>query len=393
MLKRTLTVLSVLLLILGLFFFPASGNAQAAANKEKPTKYAKGEIIVKFKSDTKQGKMAKVHKQEGAKLIKRNKAKKVKFDLVKVKGKSVKKAVKEYKKNPNVEYAEPNYIVKADWTPNDTYYRSYQYGPQKVKAPAAWNITRGSKSTRIAIVDTGVQYNHPDLSGKVIRGYDFVDNDWYPNDGNGHGTHVAGTAAAVTNNSRGVAGMAPNATIYAVRVLNNRGYGTLSDVANGIIHAANNGSDVINLSLGFTYYSSTLENAVNYAWNKGAVVVAAAGNDGNTAKNYPAAYRNAIAVANTDAYDRKNPLSTYGTWVDVAAPGTNILSTHPNGYQYMSGTSMASPHVAGLAGLLDSQGRSNSNIRAAIENTADRISGTGYYWRKGRINAYRAVNY
>ncbi|SMO84174.1 S8 family peptidase [Melghirimyces algeriensis] len=390
--KRTLTVLSVLPLTLSLLFTPANTEVQAAS-KPKPAKYAKGEVIVKFKSDTKQSKMSKVHKQEGAKLIKRNKTKKVKFDLVKVKGKSVKKAVKEYKKNPNVEYAEPNYIFRASWTPNDTYYQSYQYGPQKVKAPAAWDITRSSESTRIAVVDTGVQYNHPDLSGKVVRGYDYVDGDWDPNDGNGHGTHVAGTAAAVTNNSRGVAGMAPNATIYAVRVLNNSGSGTLSDVANGIIHAANNDSDVINLSLGAAYGSSTLENAVNYAWNKGAVVVAAAGNAGNTAKHYPAAYSNAISVAATDANDRKASFSTYGSWVDVAAPGVDILSTWPGGYRYLNGTSMAAPHVAGLAGLLDSQGRSNSNIRAAIENTADQISGTGSYWRKGRINAYRAVNY
>jgi thermitase len=232
------------------------------------------------------------------------------------------------------------------------------------------------------------------LSGKVVRGYDYVDNDWDPYDGNGHGTHAAGIAAAITNNTRGIAGMAPDAKIYAVRVLDDSGSGTLQNVANGIIHAADNGADVISLSLGSPNDSITLKEAVDYAWNKGVVVVAAAGNDGSSQPAYPAYYSNAIAVAATDSDESKASFSNYGSWVDVAAPGVNIYSTYTDSsYASLSGTSMATPHVAGLAGLLDAQGRSASEIRATIENTADPISGTGTYWSKGRINAYRAVNY
>jgi thermitase len=389
--KRLLAIVASLVLAVVLIQ-PQAAGAESAVQADKPD-YAPDQVIVKFKKGTSASAMKTVHQGEEAKLLSRNT--KLGFDVVKVEGKSVEQAVKEYEKNPNVEYAEPNYIYRIQWTPNDTYFSSQQWGPQKVQAPAAWDVTRSSSDTWIAIIDTGVQYDHPDLAGKVVRGYDFVDDDWDPYDGNGHGTHCAGIAAAVTNHGRGIAGMAPNATIYAVRVLNNSGSGTLDDVANGIIHAADSGADVISLSLGASVGATTLKNAVDYAWNKGVVVVAAAGNNGTSLPTYPAYYSNAIAVAATDSNDNKAYFSNYGSsWVDVAAPGVNIVSTYRgSSYASLSGTSMATPHVAGLAGLLDAQGRSASQIRAAIENTADRISGTGTYWSKGRINAYKAVNY
>ncbi len=211
---------------------------------------------------------------------------------------------------------------------------------------------------------------------------------------NGHGTHVAGTAAAETNNSRGVAGMAPNTDILAVRVLDANGGGSLADIADGIRYAADTGAEVINLSLGCNCDTKTLEDAVNYAWNKGSVLIAAAGNDGVSTTFEPASYSNVIAVAAVDRYDNLASFSNYGSWVDVAAPGVDIASTYPdNRYVYLSGTSMASPHVAVLVGLLAGQGRNNSQVRAAIENTADNISGTGYYFSHGRINSYNAVRY
>jgi thermitase len=246
----------------------------------------------------------------------------------------------------------------------------------------------------IAIVDTGVQYDHPDLSGKVYLGYNFVDGNWDPYDLNGHGTHCAGIAAAVTDNGIGIAGMAPNASILAVKVLDANGSGTLDNVASGIEYAADAGANVISLSLGGPSGSTTLQNAVDYAWNKGAVLVAAAGNNGSSAPTYPAYYSNVISVAATDSNDNKPSWSNYGSWVDVAAPGVNIYSTYPtNRYAYLSGTSMATPHVSGLAALLAAQGRTNSQIRAAIQNTADPIAGTGTYWKYGRINAANAVRY
>ena len=387
--KRLLAIVASLALALVLTL-PQTVGAEAAP-ADKPA-YAPDQVIVKFKEGTSARTMKATHQEEQAKLLSRNET--LGFDVVKVEDKSVEQAVQEYEKNPDVEYAEPNYIYTIQWTPNDPDFSSRQWGPQKVQAPEAWDVTRGSSSTRIAIVDTGVQYDHPDLAGKVVRGYDFVDDDSDPYDGNGHGTHCAGIAAAVTDNGRGIAGMAPNATIYAVRVLNDNGSGTLDDVANGIIHAADNGADVISLSLGAPVGATTLRNAVDYAWNSGSVVVAAAGNSGTSLPSYPAYYDNAIAVAATDSNDNKASFSNYGSWVDVAAPGVDIYSTYTgSSYRSLSGTSMATPHVAGLAGLLDAQGRSASQIRAAIENTADPISGTGTYWSKGRINAYKAVNY
>src|SRR5690606_17942169 len=312
--KRLLAIVASLALALVLTL-PQTVGAEAAP-ADKPA-YAPDQVIVKFKEGTSARTMKATHQEEQAKLLSRNET--LGFDVVKVEDKSVEQAVQEYEKNPDVEYAEPNYIYTIQWTPNDPDFSSRQWGPQKVQAPEAWDVTRGSSSTRIAIVDTGVQYDHPDLAGKVVRGYDFVDDDSDPYDGNGHGTHCAGIAAAVTNNGRGIAGMAPNATIYAVRVLNNSGSGTLDDVANGIIHAADSGADVISLSLGASVGATTLKNAVDYAWNKGVVVVAAAGNNGTSLPTYPAYYSNAIAVAATDSNDNKAYFSNYGSsWVDVA---------------------------------------------------------------------------
>jgi subtilisin family serine protease len=245
----------------------------------------------------------------------------------------------------------------------------------------------------IAIVDTGIQRTHPDLDSKIVAGYDYVQNDTAPDDGNGHGTHVAGTSAAETNNSTGGAGTCPNCSLMPVRVLDNNGSGTLANVANGIRFAADNGAKVINMSLGGSG-SSTLQTAVDYAWGKGVFMACAAGNDNTSSQtnSYPGAYTNCFAVASTTNTDARSSFSNYGNWVEVAAPGSNIYSTWTgSSYNTISGTSMATPHVAGLAGLLASQGLTNAQIRDRICSTSDAISGTGTYWTCGRINAYRAV--
>jgi subtilisin family serine protease len=247
----------------------------------------------------------------------------------------------------------------------DPYYSIYQDDMIVIHAEAAWRncpVITGSGVT-IAIIDTGVDLTHPDLSANLVAGYDYVDGDNTPQDGNGHGTNVAGIAAAALNGI-GVSGVAPWAKILPVRVLDDEGSGYTSDVVAGITYAADR-AQILNLSLGSVYANSTLQNAINYAANtKGRLVVAASGNCGDayypyngcTAQNqpsYPGAYSNVLAVAATDNYDAHASFSTAGSYVDVAAPGEDIYNTYMgNSYYAESGTSQAAPHVAGLAALI-----------------------------------------
>lgn len=354
------------------------------------TVHIPGQFIVQFKENTTKEQIAGIHRKHKCEVLHEDDS--IGFSILKTK-RPVKRLLKKYNNHPEVEYVEPNYRFRTfEVTPSDPYFSYYQYGPQLIHAPSAWEVTLGNPQTQIAVVDTGVNLTHPDLQGKLLQGYDFVDRDSSPEDLNGHGSHVAGIAAAATDNGRGIAGTAPRASILPVRVLGQNGEGSLDQVANGIIYAANRGAKVINLSLGSPSDAFTLRRAVEYAWSRGAVTVAAAGNDGSAAPNYPAAYSTVISVGSVDRSDRKSSFSNYGRWVDVAAPGSDILSTYDNGlYAYLSGTSMASPHVAGLAALLASQGRSNVEIAEIIRTTADPIPGTGVYWSYGRINANRAV--
>jgi len=335
-------------------------------------------------------------------------------------------------RNPQVEFAEPNGYLHSFPNPDDPYDDTTCYATSsgdcvtqwawnKVNAYAAWDITVGSPSVRVAVVDTGLDVGDPanlfpDYTGNedivscqtpIVRS--FVSGET-GNDDNGHGTHVSGTIGACSNNATGVAGANWAVQLMGVKVLDYSGSGSLSAVASGIRWSADNGAKVINLSLGTSSPFKTLERAVNYAWNKGAVLACAAGNDGTGARTYPAAYTNCIAVAATDENDVKADFSNYGaSWVDVAAPGVNILSTmqdqwdwcflcygygYLEGYDALSGTSMATPHVAGLAALVWARGECTTNtcVRAKIESTADPIAGTGTYWKYGRVNYLSAVN-
>lgn len=295
-----------------------------------------------------------------------------------------------------VEWAEEDSKAYALETPNDPQFSS-QWGLSKIQAPGAWDASHGSANTSIAILDTGIKANHPDLLGKIRASVNCTTSSSCPSytgtDPDGHGTHVAGIASAITNNAEGVAGISWEGGLLDVKVLSDYGTGYYSWIANGIYWAADNGAEVINLSLGGSSSSYALQNAVDYAWGKGVVVIAAAGNNGSSSRIYPAYYTNTISVAATDTFDQKANFSNYGSWVDVAAPGVSILSTYRSGYSYFSGTSMATPFVSGLAALVKGQHMSwtNSQVRGQIESTADPISGTGSYWTHGRINACRAV--
>ncbi|MCS1352535.1 S8 family peptidase [Mechercharimyces sp. CAU 1602] len=364
---------------------PAVGLDTASAETK-----SSDEIVVKFSDKTSEKVRKSIHRAEKSNVLEQNES--LDFDVVEVEGQSVEEAIAEYSDMENVEYAEPIIEYKASWTPDDPMYESDQYGPQNMSVPEVWDTTKGSSDTVVAVIDTGVQSDHPDLSGKVIEGYDFVDDDNDASDEQGHGTHVAGTIGAATNNGIGVAGVAPEVQIMPVRVLDANGSGTNESVANGITYAADNGAQVINLSLGGPQSSQVIEDAVEYAVSKGVLVVAAAGNESTSSPSYPAYYEGALSVAAVDANDTIADFSNYGDWVDVAAPGVDIISTELNGeYVKYSGTSMASPHVAGVAALLSSQGMAADEIRDSIQSSADQIDGTGDKWTYGRVNAAKAI--
>lgn len=264
-----------------------------------------------------------------------------------------------------------------------------RYNLSNINANTAWHCFLGS-GVIVAIVDTGVDLDHPDLQSNLVAGKTFVSGTTSPNDDDGHGTHVAGIVAAIGNNG-GVIGVAPQASIMPVKVLDSTGSGTNFDVADGIIWAVDHGAKVINLSLGSSSNSSTLTSAINYAYNNGAFIAAAAGNcgDGSYLANgcftqdevqYPAALANVMAVASVNQFDSQSSFSNEGSYVEIAAPGSGIYSSYyGGGYDTISGTSQATPHVAGLAALIWSQspGLSNGQVRARIQTTAKDLGTSG----------------
>ena len=324
----------------------------------------------------------------------------------------------EYEKNPYVEYAEPNYIFHICSEPNDTFFDQQwalnQSNDHDIDAPEAWDYETGDSNVVIAVIDTGVDWEHVDLADNIwnntaetvngidddgngyiddIRGWDFVYNDSNPMDDHNHGTHCAGIIGAVGNNGVGVSGVCWNCSIMPVKAINSWGGGYETDLANAIIYAADNGADIISMSWGGYFDSSLIRDAIDYAYSKGVVLVAAAGNSNTDTESYPAAYSHVIAVAAVDENDEKAYFSNWGTWVDVAAPGVNILSTIRNdNYDRYSGTSMACPFVAGLSGLIlsNSSTLTPEQVKSILKSKVDYVS-SDYYIGTGRINAYRSI--
>jgi serine protease len=409
--------ISAFLVLFSLLLVPVSViasdlNVNRQSSGDVGGEFIPGQVLVKFKGD-------------------------VEVSLINLPfGRSVAGAVKEYRGRKDVVYAEPNYVARAFLTPNDPYLNlqwhldNPVYGGIHTKS--AWDTASGSGVT-VAIIDTGIAYENynasngkkyykaPDLADTCfVPGYDFVENDSHPNDDNSHGTHVAGTVAQSTNNSVGMAGVAYDSCLMPVKVLNRNGSGTYSAIASGIRFAADNGARVINLSLGGSSSSQTLLDALAYAYAKGVTIVAAAGNDGQGQVSYPAAHDDyVIAVGATRFDETKAGYSNYGSSLDIMAPGgdtsvdqngdgygdgvlqntfnPNNKNTSQFGYWFFQGTSMAAPHVAGVAALVLSNGNASTpaEVRRALEETADDLGTVGRdnVYGHGLVNALSVLSW
>ncbi len=402
-------------------------------------KYVPGEIIVKFKPGVKEDVIANVISRHKAEVFYTSPF--AGFKRIRIpRAETVSEMVERFRRDPNVEYAEPNYIAYAFWVPvpNDPYYK-YQWHMDNpiyggINTEEAWQLTSGDPSVIVAVIDTGVAYEDytqtvgwrkvnyyraPDLAQtSFVPGYDFVNDDTHPNDDNSHGTHVTGTIAQSTNNGIGVVGVAFSCSIMPVKVLNKYGSGTYADVADGIRFAADKGAKVINLSLGGSSDSATLKDAVAYAYNKGATIVCASGNDGSPDTiSYPAAYDDyCIAVGATRYDEAVTYYSNRGPSLDLVAPGGDLNvdqngdgyadgvlqqtfgnTTNDWGYWFYEGTSMAVPHVSGVAALLISYRVASTpdEVKVALQSTAEDHGLTRwdpeYGW--GLVDAYAALKW
>jgi thermitase len=327
---------------------------------------------------------------------------------------------------------EPNYLYKAEVdTPNDVFFKD-QWGLTKISCPDAWSVTKGSKNTKVAIIDTGIDLEHEDLKANISGDiYDFVDIDTInykeagyslfkeedytqpdaqPSDFNGHGTHTAGIIGAIQNNTVGISGVCPEVSLLPIRagfsIKNSNNYecGILEDddIANAIVYAADRGANIISMSFGSSNVSSTILQSIIYAKSKGAILVASAGNESANRKTYPAAYENVISVSASTNANKKASFSQYGDWIDIIAPGYDIYSTvprsggylsSPSGYKMLSGTSMAAPFIAGVAALLKSANPTLSplDIENIIKASSDFPDEQDLYFGCGIIDANKAL--
>jgi serine protease len=389
--------------------------------------YVPDQVLVKFRPTAQAQSVEALHQAAGGRVVRV--IRQLGVHVVKLNpGVSAASALAVYRASPLVEYAEQDAYAYAQATPNDTYY-GLQWHYPKIGLPAAWDVTTGGPVI-VGVVDSGIRFDHPDLGGVTVPGYDFFDNDPDPTDPGcpmvdasepSHGTHVAGTVAALTNNGRGIAGVTWGGTsalrIMPVRVLgedpvaNRCGRGAYSMIAAGIVHAADQGAKVINLSLSGEADAQILRDAVNYALSREATLIAAAGNQNSGAPRYPAAYPGVIAVAATACNDQRASYSNYGSHIWIAAPGGDVPDCDGDGYQdwilstwwspragsaywYLRGTSMATPHVAGVAALLISRGITTPEaIRNRLRDTAVDLGAPGWdpYFGYGLVNAAAAV--
>ncbi|UCG45130.1 MAG: peptidase S8 [Candidatus Bathyarchaeota archaeon] len=379
-----------------IFMFLAAGLPAAAGAASTPDalEFVPGEVIVGFEAIP--ANIAQAIEARGGHVAREIPA--LKAFVVTVPAGKEEDFIQRIQNIPGFKYAEQNGIVRATHIPNDPKWAQL-WNMRIIQADDAWDIHMGSTSVVIAIVDTGIDYNHEDLATRYVPGgYDWVNSDNDPWDDHYHGTHCAGIAAAVMDNNKGVVGVAQS-SLWAEKVLDHNGNGEWDDLANAITHATDNGADIISMSLGGYGYSFTVDSACSYAWTNGVLLVGAAGNDNlniDVYAHYPAAYDTVMAIAATTSSDARWGLSNYGNRIEVSAPGASVYSTMPNNnYGSLSGTSMATPHVAGVAALLWSYtpSLSNTQMRSRLHQAVDDLGAPGkdIYFGYGRINAYKAL--
>lgn len=397
------TVLALLTLL------ATSLPVSAAEDPEPPTsdlagEVVPGEVIVKWREAARGPELARAHGLSVASAVGAPGAGLP--AVISTGGRPVEDVLGELRADPAVAYAEPNYVVRlaGEVAVNDPK-TAGQYSLDRMRVRDAWSLSTGGAGV-IAVLDTGVQANHPDLSGRVLPGYDFVNNDTNAADDNGHGTWVAGIIAANANDGYGIAGISWSDKILPVKIMTREGTGDTADLTSAIVWAADHGATVINMSVGGFPTSSYVQDAVNYAWGKGVVLVGAAGNNAREEAFYPASFANVISVSGTQVNDEFSSWSSYGSLVDVSAPGASIQTTNCTvctyaghdtwgDHTYISGTSFATPNVAGVVALIRARYPSYtpSQVVSRLFSTVDDLGYAGFDYRygRGRVNAYRAV--
>jgi serine protease len=377
---------------------PYRPSFTARHNPDKP-EYEPNSVLVKFKKNA-------TTSARNAALVKANGKSEVSVtaDYVKVTGDvAAPDLLKKVKADPTVELVSLNYIRTATATPNDPYYANYQKHLSTARVNQAWDLSKSAGNQVVAVLDSGVDAGHPDLAGHLLPGYNTFNTALPPADGFGHGTMMAGIIAAGTNNSIGVAGVAWSAKVRPVKVLDDNGRGADSNIINGINWAVANGARVISLSLSAPGYNSVLDDVINKTIDRGVVVIAAAGNGGSGVPQYPGAYYRTLAVGATNGNGVLTSFSTYGNWVDLAAPGWDVTSTGPRArtpagvqpYWTASGTSFSAAIVAGTAALVRNKwptltaDQVVARLKATARDAGPR--GRDSYYGAGVLDAYASL--
>ena len=378
-------VLASLVVALGAALLPA----QAVAADE--AQWVPGRLLVQPRAGLPEAEFDKIVKQHGGKQV--GKIEGINVRVIQLPPQASEKAVEALlKNNKHLKFAERDRLLKPEATANDTYYANAWHLP-KIGAPTAWDVSQGQSMT-IAILDSGVDATHPDLAPNLVAGWNFYDNNSNTADVYGHGTQVAGAAAAASNNALGVSSVAGMAKIMPIRVTDTSGMGSLSQMASGITWAADRGARVANLSFAAAGGYATVQSAAQYMKNKGGLVVTAAGNSGTEQTFAPSA--STIVVSATTSADAKASWSSYGSFVDIAAPGVSIWTTKRGGtYGAISGTSLATPVTAGVVGLMMAANPAlgATDIESLLLSTAKDIGTAGFdkLFGNGRVDALAAV--